>query len=1125
MKKIVIALVVPVVLLVGAVLVGPSFIDWNSYKGQIVAAIRDNTGRDASIDGNIAFSILPKPALSITGLRIANFEGAQTADMVRLQELRVRVSIGPLLERRIVVEQLELVEPVIAFEVAEDGKASWDIDIAAVAESGAGSAESGASETPFDISLANVRVDGGVLSFEDRRAGMSERVEQLQMMIVAQSLSGPFDMKASALARGVPFSIELTTGTLKPEQPLTIGLKAALTEADAKLRFNGKMLPPIQTGLLSGKLEIVGSNAVELASIAGGGDLPSALAQPVSVDGMLMVSPDKVALKGTAIKLGAFSGNGAFSVTLGEPVNVDIAISVNRLNLDDFLSQDTAITTVPTKSTSRPAASDEPKTVKSGPVKLGLPKNINASLDLAIDVIQYRGGVIREAGLRAALANGEVTLDRASALLPGASDISLLGFLSFTGGEPSFDGEIAAASDNLRSLLDWSGVDTGALPPDRLRGFSYASKIKVTPIALEVQDINVRLDTSTMTGGLAVALRERPGFGLRLAIDQMNLDAYLPGQPRKPAANELAQKRPRTSVTSSSKEIPLGFLSSFDANIDLEIDQLIVKKGLARKVRFDGLLIGGNLSVRSASVADFAGARADFSGDLKGLTTTPSIGLKYHAGVNDPGKLFRFLGLSQPISMRELSKVNLSGSVDGTLEALAVKSDIAAAGAKIAIEGNVKQIINAPTLMLGIAINHPELAQFVRLAAPDFRPAASKLGPLAAAFRLSGTPQDLKLSELDGALGPVRIKGAMAVRTDRTVPFVKADLSTSEILLDLFQPPANSAKTATARGRAANSALGGRGSTRPDGRWSREPIDFSRLKGFDADVNVRMAGLVSDKIRLSEPVVDVSLKSGQLDVKQCRARLFGGTVSVKGRVNSASKKPPIKIDLVLSDIDLAATAQTFGVLPRANGLLSANASLTMSGNSEVALVSSLAGTGTLNGKVQVKVTEQENRAIGALGLASTLFGKKIKELGKVGGVTNNIFNAFGRSRAGLAGTFVIERGVLHTRDTVLNGNGARALTVGTIDLPRWLIDAKTSVSRTDQQGQEPFVSVALTGALDSPNPKVVGGFLRSSRPEPAANSIQQILPGILGPKPESGSGSGKVKPKDILRGLLKGLGG
>ena len=132
-----------------------------------------------------------------------------------------------------------------------------------------------------------------------------------------------------------------------------------------------------------------------------------------------------------------------------------------------------------------------------------LPKNINASFDLAIDVIQYRGSVIREAGLRAALANGEVTLDRAAALLPGGSDVSLLGFLSFIEGEPRFDGEVAAASDNLRSLLDWAGVEAGALPPDRLRGFSYASKVKLTPTAIEVQDINVRLDASTMTGGLA----------------------------------------------------------------------------------------------------------------------------------------------------------------------------------------------------------------------------------------------------------------------------------------------------------------------------------------------------------------------------------------------------------------------------------------------------------------------------------------------------------------------------------------------------------------------------------------------------------------------------------------------
>ena len=1124
MKKIVIALVVLVVVLVGAVLIVPSFIDWNSYKGQIVAAIRDNTGRGAAIDGDIAFTVLPAPALRVAGLRIENFEGAQAADMVRLKELRVRVSIGALLERRIVVERLELVEPVIALEVAKDGKASWDIDIAAAAGSDATSSEGDSGDAPLDISLADVRVSGGSLSFEDRRSGTSEKVEDLQMAIGAPSLSGPFDVTASARARGMPVSLELKTGALKPQQPLTIGLKAALTEADAELRFNGKMLAPIPTGLLSGKLEITGASAAKLASAAGQDNLPPVLAQPVSIEGTLMVSPDAVALNDTALKFGSLSGNGAVSVTLGETMNADIAVSVSRLNLDELLKQATAAPTTPSETAKPAESSTEPKAASSDPIAVELPKNINASFDLAIDVIQYRGSVIREAGLRAALANGEVTLDRAAALLPGGSDVSLLGFLSFIEGEPRFDGEVAAASDNLRSLLDWAGVEAGALPPDRLRGFSYASKVKVTPTAVEVQDINVRLDASTMTGGLAVALRDRPGFGLRLAIDQMNLDAYLPRASVKSSEGASSDKASSTAAASPAPASPLAVLNSFDANIDLEIDRLTVQKTLARKVRLDGLLAGGNFTIRKASVADFAGANANISGDVKDLAAKPSVGLKYRAAVNDPAKLFRFLGTPPPIPLRKLGKPKLSGRLDGTLDALSVKSDIAAAGAKLALEGNVKKPLAAPTLDLGMAINHPELAQFVRLAVPDFRPAAAKLGPLAAAFRLSGTPEDFALSGLEATAGPVQVKGTAAVRTVGATPYVKADLATSDVLVDLFRPPARPSQPATARGRAANSTAGGGNVSQPNGRWSRERIDFSGMQGVDADVTVKMSGLINGNIRLSQPVVEASLKSGQLDLKQFRAGIFGGTVSAKGRVNGAAKAVPMGVDVVISNVDLAQAAKTLGAPPRASGPLSANASLTMSGDSEAAIVSSLAGTGRLSGNIQIKVTEQENRAIGAVGLASALFGKKVKELKQVGGLTNEIFNAFGRNPADLTGSFAIDRGVLRTRDTVLNGRGARALTAGAVDLPRWLIDTNTSVARTGQQGQEPFVSVALTGSLDSPNPKVSGGFLKSSSPAPASNPIQQILPGVLGPKPDSGSGSGKVEPQDILRGLLKGFG-
>ena len=51
--------------------------------------------------------------------------------MLRLKELRLRLSISALLEGRIAIAQLDLIEPVLALEAGADGKASWNIFIAA----------------------------------------------------------------------------------------------------------------------------------------------------------------------------------------------------------------------------------------------------------------------------------------------------------------------------------------------------------------------------------------------------------------------------------------------------------------------------------------------------------------------------------------------------------------------------------------------------------------------------------------------------------------------------------------------------------------------------------------------------------------------------------------------------------------------------------------------------------------------------------------------------------------------------------------------------------------------------------------------------------------------------------
>src|SRR3546814_1499498 len=53
-----------VVLLIAGVLIAPSFVDWKAYKGQIAAAVRDATGRELTIAGDIDLAVLPTPALA-----------------------------------------------------------------------------------------------------------------------------------------------------------------------------------------------------------------------------------------------------------------------------------------------------------------------------------------------------------------------------------------------------------------------------------------------------------------------------------------------------------------------------------------------------------------------------------------------------------------------------------------------------------------------------------------------------------------------------------------------------------------------------------------------------------------------------------------------------------------------------------------------------------------------------------------------------------------------------------------------------------------------------------------------------------------------------------------------------
>lgn len=77
MKKIILGVGIILVSLLGAILIVPSFIDWNDYKPEIASQAKKATGRALSIEGDIRIAILPTPALVAHNVRFANAEGRQ----------------------------------------------------------------------------------------------------------------------------------------------------------------------------------------------------------------------------------------------------------------------------------------------------------------------------------------------------------------------------------------------------------------------------------------------------------------------------------------------------------------------------------------------------------------------------------------------------------------------------------------------------------------------------------------------------------------------------------------------------------------------------------------------------------------------------------------------------------------------------------------------------------------------------------------------------------------------------------------------------------------------------------------------------------------------------------------
>ena len=215
MRRLLIALLALVILVIGVAVLAPALIPTDMIRQRTQTAATDSLGRDVILAGDIRLQVLPQLQVRAQDARIANAPGFGEEPFSQMQEMRVSVALIPLLQRQIEIEEFVLVDPVIRLQSNTSGN-NWTFGDNAQAASQANT-EDGFQRRPgalpFEASFGDVRIENGAVIFDD--GVQTRRFDALDLSIDLPSVDQPVRLRGSFEADGRPMDFNAELGSLR----------------------------------------------------------------------------------------------------------------------------------------------------------------------------------------------------------------------------------------------------------------------------------------------------------------------------------------------------------------------------------------------------------------------------------------------------------------------------------------------------------------------------------------------------------------------------------------------------------------------------------------------------------------------------------------------------------------------------------------------------------------------------------------------------------------------------------------------------------------------------------------------------------------------------------------------
>jgi AsmA protein len=155
--------------------------DPNDYKDTISEGVKETTGRDLVIEGDVKLSLFPWLAIELGRTELGNAEGFDDTPFASFESARLSVRVMPLLLRREVMVGTAALDSLrVNLQVRKDGTGNWE-DLGATAEAEPETADAEATGPATRVDIASVTVSDAAVSYSDASTGDRFEVTDLDL--------------------------------------------------------------------------------------------------------------------------------------------------------------------------------------------------------------------------------------------------------------------------------------------------------------------------------------------------------------------------------------------------------------------------------------------------------------------------------------------------------------------------------------------------------------------------------------------------------------------------------------------------------------------------------------------------------------------------------------------------------------------------------------------------------------------------------------------------------------------------------------------------------------------------------------------------------------------------------